>query len=265
MKRWIAFLCTLMCILSLTACGQSGETAVSQYEQDRLNEAKSYAQGLVEQFLGYFMEDNIYEAYSMYSNEELEYIMEYFDQTTSILVDGRALQSAMNSFHMSGETTGRILGVSNVEAEIDGTQIIVNMDLNCEKRDAKAEIILSNDLFFRLEGAALNPQYTKAELMKKAGLNTVLGMGTVFSVLILISIIIACFGVVPKIQTAMAKKKENVNTTGIDNAVAQIGQMEENLEEADDTELVAVIAAAIAAYEGSANTDGFVVRSIRRR
>ena len=267
MKRWIAFLCTLMCILSLTACGQSGETSVSQYEQDRLYEAKSYAQGLVEQFLGYFMEDNIYEAYSMYSKEELEYIMEHFDQEkeTSILVDGHGLQSAMNSFHMSGETTGRILEVSNVKAEFDGSQIIVNMDLRCEKRDAKAEIILSNDIFFRLEGASLNPQYTKAELMQKAALNTVLGMGTVFSVLILISIIIACFGVVPKIQSSMAKKKENANTTGIDNAIAQIGQMEENLEEADDTELVAVIAAAIAAYEGSANTDGFVVRSIRRR
>ena len=33
---------------------------------------------------------------------------------------------------------------------------------------------------------------------------------------------------------------------------------------ADDTELVAVIAAAIAAYEGAISTDGFVVRSIRK-
>lgn len=32
----------------------------------------------------------------------------------------------------------------------------------------------------------------------------------------------------------------------------------------DDYELVAVIAAAIAASEGAASTDGFVVRSIRR-
>ena len=32
----------------------------------------------------------------------------------------------------------------------------------------------------------------------------------------------------------------------------------------DDLELVAVIAAAIAASEGAASTDGFVVRSIRR-
>ena len=37
---------------------------------------------------------------------------------------------------------------------------------------------------------------------------------------------------------------------------------EENL--TDDLELVAVIAAAIAASEGAASTDGFVVRSIRK-
>ena len=49
---------------------------------------------------------------------------------------------------------------------------------------------------------------------------------------------------------------------GIDKAVTQIAAQEEP--EADDTELVAVIAAAIAASEGAASTDGFVVRSIRK-
>ena len=39
---------------------------------------------------------------------------------------------------------------------------------------------------------------------------------------------------------------------------------EQEEELADDGELVAVIAAAIAAYEGSTSTDGFVVRSIKR-
>ena len=40
--------------------------------------------------------------------------------------------------------------------------------------------------------------------------------------------------------------------------------VEEVAEEADDLELIAVISAAIAAAEGT-STDGFVVRSIRRR
>ena len=39
---------------------------------------------------------------------------------------------------------------------------------------------------------------------------------------------------------------------------------EQEEELADDGELVAVIAAAIAAYDGSTSTDGFVVRSIKR-
>ena len=68
----------------------------------------------------------------------------------------------------------------------------------------------------------------------------------------------------PKIQAAFSKKdkKEEAKSAGIDNAVTQIAAQEEA--EADDTELVAVIAAAIAASEGAASTDGFVVRSIRK-
>ena len=46
-----------------------------------------------------------------------------------------------------------------------------------------------------------------------------------------------------------------------DPVVAQIAAKEEF---SDDAELVAVIAAAIAAYEGTGSTDGFVVRSIRK-
>jgi Na+-transporting methylmalonyl-CoA/oxaloacetate decarboxylase gamma subunit len=47
----------------------------------------------------------------------------------------------------------------------------------------------------------------------------------------------------------------------MDNTIAQI---EKNEEQSNDTEIAAVIAAAVAATEGS-STDAFVVRSIRRR
>ena len=103
--------------------------------------------------------------------------------------------------------------------------------------------------------------------MANAGLNTLIGMGTVFAVLILISLIISCFKVIPKIQENAARKKAaQKEVAGVDNAVTQIVE-QETVEEAeeDDCELVAVIAAAIAASEGAATTDGFVVRSIRRR
>ena len=67
------------------------------------------------------------------------------------------------------------------------------------------------------------------------------------------------------IEKSIADKKAKKNATNtsaaVDNTIAQII---ENEELSDDTELVAVIAAAIAAAEGT-STDGFVVRSIKRR
>ena len=57
------------------------------------------------------------------------------------------------------------------------------------------------------------------------------------------------------------KKKEEAPKAAPAPAVAAAV---EEAEEMDDTELVAVIAAAIAAAEGT-TTDGFVVRSIKRR
>ena len=102
--------------------------------------------------------------------------------------------------------------------------------------------------------------------MGVAALNTLIGMGTVFCVLILISLIISCFKFINKAQDNAAKKKAPAQEpSGVDNAVAQIVEQEAAADETDDCELVAVIAAAIAASEGAVTTDGFVVRSIRRR
>lgn len=99
------------------------------------------------------------------------------------------------------------------------------------------------------------------ELMKRAGLNTVMGMGTVFLVLILISIIIYLLGFIGK-----AQNKERA-AAAVPEKPAEPLVMETPAEPealTDDFELVAVIAAAIAASEG-VPADRLVVRSIRRK
>lgn len=99
------------------------------------------------------------------------------------------------------------------------------------------------------------------ELMKRAGLNTVMGMGTVFLVLILISIIIYLLGFIGKAQnkgTAAAALPEKPAEPLVMETPAEPEDM------TDDFELVAVIAAAIAASEG-VPADCLVVRSIRRK
>jgi sodium pump decarboxylase gamma subunit len=98
---------------------------------------------------------------------------------------------------------------------------------------------------------------------KKAVLNTVIGMGTVFVVLIFISFIISLFKYINVFEEKQKNKKGAAGApSSVDNAIAQIVSTEEN--EADDLELVAVITAAIAAAEGT-SSDGLVVRSIRKR
>ena len=107
------------------------------------------------------------------------------------------------------------------------------------------------------------PLFSLGEIFKNALLNTLLGMGTVFVVLILISFIISGFAGINKLQSKKdgKEKKEEVKVSPVDNTIAQIIEKEEL---SDDQELVAVIAAAVAAYEGASSTDGFVVRSIKR-
>ena len=115
---------------------------------------------------------------------------------------------------------------------------------------------------YNLTSATTNVTYTFGEQMTKAGLNTLMGMGTVFVVLILIALLISAFNLIPKVQAIFAKKEKKAETA-VNNAVAQIVE-NEAVQEEDDLELIAVIAAAIAASEGAASTDGYVVRSIRR-
>ena len=98
--------------------------------------------------------------------------------------------------------------------------------------------------------------------MTTAALNTLIGMGTVFAVLIIIIGVISLFRFIPIIQDKLTKK--NAVKESADSAATQIVQAEEVTDVSDDLELVAVIAAAIAASEGAASTDGFVVRSIRK-
>ena len=129
--------------------------------------------------------------------------------------------------------------------------------------DATMEFIVDGETL-TITGFTTNVVYTFGEQMERAALNTLLGMGTVFVILIMISAIISCFSVIPKIQAKQKKKAEAKANAGKAEADPVVTQIAEKEELSDDTELVAVIAAAVAAYEGSASTDGFVVRSIRK-
>ena len=97
-------------------------------------------------------------------------------------------------------------------------------------------------------------------------LNTLMGMGTVFVVLIFISLIISLFKFVPGIEEKW-KKRNKTEEEEISDEIPQIIRDVEGDEDlVEDEALIAVITAAIMAYRGqeNASADRLVVRSVRR-
>ena len=271
MKKIIALACMITCIFGFTAC--NAEPDYTEYEQQKIDNAEKLAQEIVVPYLLTFMRDDRVNKFDEFTADEvMDKVMEetYYlsEGATMLYVDGNAMKNAVISFYSALDTVGTVENYLNIgmpEGEIDGKTIVVKVPIKGSLKEAEAELIFSNDKYAVLQSAALNAKATMSDLMTKAALNTLIGMGTVFIVLILISLIIGAFGFIPKIQKWAENrgKKEETKIESIDNTIAQIVEKEEDV--TDDLELVAVIAAAIAASEGQASTDGFVVRSIKRR
>ncbi len=168
-------------------------------------------------------------------------------------VDQPALYNGFLGWKSALDDIGVYEGVSGGSVSFEDVEVLGS------SHNAAVEIVLDDALATYI-GITTNVHYSTGEIMAKAGMNTVIGMGTVFVVLILISLIISCFTLVSKFEAK--QKKEEPAAAAV--AAPVVEQIEAKEELSDDTELVAVIAAAIAAYEGAASTDGFVVRSIRK-
>lgn len=259
MKKLLALLCVLTCVLGLTACG--GDDTVNEYQTAKQEYAEQYAVNyiipLMEESLA---NESIMDLYRNdgYTAEEWETVIE---NNFGVTVDGDAYLTGLSSFESGIEEIGGIEAIGEVTSTIDDDTTVVNVDITGTLKDGQIEIILSNDYFAVLQSVTLNVNTSFGAAMGKAAMNTLLGMGTVFVVLILIMYIIGLFGYIPKLTEKFSKKKEEPKAETP--AAAPVVE-ETETEEADDLELVAVIAAAVAAYEGQTSTDGFVVRSIRK-
>ncbi|MCH5257259.1 MAG: OadG family protein [Lachnospiraceae bacterium] len=233
MKKLLAILGMITCMIALAACGAADETqSLSDEEKTQLITAG---------------EINVNALYQVIASDAVE---QY--------AGNEVIYNGLQSFQSALEDMGNYIGASGGEVEVNGEETIIRINMGGTDHDAVAEMIINSETtdFMSL---AVNVIYTFEEQMEKAGLNTLLGMGTVFVILILISLIISAFGLISKAQKS--EKKADAPEKKVDNVVAQIMEKEEL---SDDLELVAVISAAIAAYEGSGSTDGFVVRSIRK-
>lgn len=173
--------------------------------------------------------------------------------------------SAMQSWQTSKDELGAKKD-SNGETTVTfkDDQYTVTVPLKFEKADANFVYVF--DSKGTPTSMTVDVQYGMGKTLQRAGLNTLMGIGTVFVMLVVLSLLISLFRFIPNPEAKKAAEAKAAKAAAKEAEAAAIAQTapaqaEENL--ADDGELVAVIAAAIAAAEGT-TTDGFVVRSIRK-
>ncbi len=247
MKRWIRSLIMIVCVLCLTACGSTTTTTTTDALEMTEDQIEQYYSAAEQVILA------VDEAVRSGSDEQY--------------ANDAVLGPAFDSYKTSMQDIGDVVSVEGKDIEFTDSEGTITMLVTGTSHDAEVVIMVeSGDSGYEMTSIVTNVTYSFGELIQQAGLNTLLGMGMTFCVLILLAVIISLFG---KIITGFTDRKnkivESKNASEDAKTVQTALHPVEELEElADDTELVAVIAAAIAAYEGQTSTDGFVVRSIRK-
>ena len=177
MKKKISLLgLILILVLSFTGCGKS--------------ETTEYDQTTMEQYA-----DTIISAFSSMSEEDMDYYENLRDLNLDITllqaqlpIDGSDFLTMIESWKASQEECGAYIEHGDWTMKVSHDGATLSSEGKFEDRDA--EIAFTFNKKSDMESMTVSAHYTTGEILKKAGLNTILGMGTVFVVLIFISFII---------------------------------------------------------------------------
>lgn len=265
MKKRIALaLGMILMIFVLSACGKTDPTTVdyngTSYEE--LEQDMQLTVSMVMSISQYYSESGI--SADEVTKDVKTYLLGLRDQGIPITeeqinVTGR-WDEIVEEFGQAKISGDENIPMDSFEVTKSGNTLTTDLTIAFEKKNVNFQIVYD---YFSMEitGISIEPVYTMGEKMQKAGLNTLISMSIVFAVLILISLIIACFNIVPYLEKKKAEKLQA--DTQIPEAAPVVEKKAEK-QQTDDGELIAVIAAAIAAGTG-ASTNEFVVRSIKRR
>lgn len=255
MKKKISILgLVLILVLSFTGCGQADTTGYDE------NQMAQYSEALIQNFSS--MSEDDFASFQSMSELQLDLTL----LQAGFPITGEDFLSMINAWNAGIEECGAFIGVDGFEMEVTNDGATMEADAEYADRDATIQISFDDEM--NMETLTVSAQYSTGEILQKAGLNTILGMGTVFVVLIFLSFVIWLLKFIPVLEKKFRKNNTVEETAAPAPAPAAPAEpVEEEIpaeDETDDTELAAVIAAAVAEYEGT-STDGFVVRSIRRR
>ena len=247
MKKKISLLLCIL-IMSLSFAGCSDKNDAATYDEETLT---SSAEFILSNFSS--MDDATFESFETASAFQLDYTM----MGTGLKISGEDFVGMIGSWKAAEIECGEYISHGDYEVEVKTDEFVVSTTAQYKEREAT--IIFTFDETMAMKSMDVSAKFSIGEILTKAGLNTLLGMGTVFGVLIFLAFLISLMKYIPAILDGFTSKQEQPVV------VEKPAVVETPIEEeSDDLELIAVITAAIAAQEGT-STDGFVVRSIRRR
>ena len=231
----------MVCVLALTLAMSVCAFAADTVTEDEVANYKSAAETLISQIAGF-------------SDEEIETYLAQNDAFTT---------ATMESWKGVKDELGAYSSIVSQNVEKDGDVVTISTVAQFEK--AKADVVLMLDLGQQMyTSMTYSVQYSLAANMQRAGMNTLMGIGIVFLMLVFLSFVIGLFKYIEKFQNVGKKKAAEEAPKAEEAPAPAIAQSEAADEDfADDLELVAVISAAIAAYENTSG-DSFVVRSIKK-
>lgn len=273
-NRIITTLLVIVCVLFLAACGGASETVTVPAELELTEEQRQQWYDSASQFV-------------LAMNEAVK-----TGQAEAQMDDpvyGPAFSGWENALRDIGEVQD-IEGKSCTFTKKDGT---VTVRVKGSRHDADVVFTMeSADQAYVVTAITTNVEFSMDEKVQQAGMNTVLGMGTTFAILILLALVITVFGAVmnraagrtkkaagkasaPKpaaapVKAAEAPAVENTAepAPGEDELIAVISAAVAAAE--SDGTLTAVMAAAVAAYEEDSasvkthRVDEYVARTIRK-
>ena len=258
------------------------EDALAEMESDveQLSEAESEAVEAesetvdVQEQMNEYMKQSIVQLLqqlSGMSDSELQTIIDEGDASSALIAaNWTSVKQDLGNFvevlDQQVETEGSILrAVSTVKYDGVGDRTTVTVTYEV---DQSAQTFSVN----------WDVKYPMSTLMQQAALNTIMGLGIVFLTLLFLSFVISQLHIIPDMvekvnsRGSLRKKAPAAGSTApaapagsTAPAAAPAKKPAARKQEPlmDDLELVAVIAAAIAAAENT-STDGFVVRSIKK-
>ena len=170
-----------------------------------------------------------------------------------------SMVASVQSWVNAKEELGAYKQILAQDIEVDD-DIVIKTDCEFENGESVVTTTLSLDDLSLVSMEFATAEKAMGQKMEEAVLNTLMGVCVVFAMLFFLSFLISQFKHISKLEEGF--KKKNTPAAPAPAPVAAPAPVEEE-EVVDDGELIAVIAAAIAAAEGT-TTDGFVVRSIKK-